>query len=107
MSGLVAGIIGSRIFFWQWSQLSAHPPAVMEKAGNEFFPHPDISELSNSLKVGVEKRMSRPNIPGALARISATRSASNCASSKATLYPIIWPNEQPRPKGRGIKLFFI
>ena len=41
---------------------------MIEKAGNEFLPQPLISELSYSLKVGVEKRIG----PGArAAKISA------------------------------------
>ena len=84
---MVAGIIGSRIFAWQWSQSSAQAPAVTEKAGKEFLPQPFISEVEYSLKVGVEKRIgvSAP-LAVAAASISATRPASKSAPSSASIW---------------------
>src|SRR5690606_11066241 len=86
ISGVVAGIIGSRIFAWQWSQSSAQAPAVTEKAGNEFLPQPFSSLVAYSLNVGVEKRIGRdPDSSAAPCSSSATRSASNAASSSASI----------------------
>ena len=81
----MAGIIGSRIFASQWSHISAQPAAVIENAGKLFLPQLDSSLLSYSLKVGVEKRTSRSRLSAAWRSISATRAASNSASSSSSI----------------------
>jgi hypothetical protein len=45
ISGEVAGIIGSRILAWQWSQLSPQAPPVIENDGKLFFEQPLSSVL--------------------------------------------------------------
>jgi len=45
ISGEVAGIIGSRILAWQWSQFRPQAPAVIEKDGKLFRPQPLSSVL--------------------------------------------------------------
>ncbi len=56
ISGLVAGIIGSRILASQWSHISAQPPAVIEKTGKLLLAQPLSSEEVQSLKIGLETK---------------------------------------------------